>query len=171
MSLGAAMPSGKTIIIFIIVVFGFVGCASIELKTNLFKELYYDAFGLGPKDTVADFRKASPSFQERWLEKMCNGGDCLHSVDWACGFSTSKTLHSEIDTGWESFDHNVKVCFRSLVRQAPLSDSLGKLRLICGRRYMVFAGDVDASPEGCAKAGGKWGEKVQVYGDEDAYPE
>jgi hypothetical protein len=145
---------------------------SLQTGTNLYVEYYYDLFGLGPDGTIADFRAATNASRAHWLNKMCNGGRCLHRIDWQCGFSISADMHNEADRGWRIFDEKVKACFVSLAGKAPLADTLGKVRLLCGRKYMIFAGNLDdASPSVCVNAGGQWGKKARVFGDEDVYIE
>jgi hypothetical protein len=53
--------------------------------------------------------------------------------------------------------------------KAPLSDPLSKLRLICGRQFMTFVDRTFSSPKECTDAGGRWGERLKVFSDEDDY--
>ena len=59
--------------------------------------------------------------------------------------------------------------FYVLVARAPLAETLGKLRLICGRQFMAFAGELYSKPRDCVDAGGQWGKKLKVFPDEDTY--
>jgi hypothetical protein len=91
-------------------------------------------------------------------------------VDWECGFSIAPAHPvEEHDPDVEAFNENVRKCFTALVAKAPLAENLGKLRLICGRRHMVFAGKTYSDPKKCAEAGGQSGKKARVFVDEDAF--
>jgi hypothetical protein len=149
---------------------GFIAIsASMYLSSgfNLPLDLYRQWFGLSPTSTVADYRAASEGAKSYWLDRMCNNGVCLHRVDWECGFSMAPAHPVEFDPDVEVFNANVRKCFTGLVAKAPLADNLGKLRLICGRRHMVFAGETYSDPKKCAEAGGQWGKKITVFADED----
>jgi hypothetical protein len=134
---------------------------------NTYKERYLYWFGLSETSTVHDFRKASEMFQSHWMKRMCYNGVCLHSQDWECGFS----LYRLGEHDYESQNKKIDDCFLSLVDTAPLSDKLGKLRLLCGRRHMVFVGAESSihNRAGCKVAGGDWGKKAKVFADEDTY--
>jgi hypothetical protein len=34
---------------------------------------------------------------------------------------------------------------------------------------MTFVGETYSTPDECAKIGGQWGQKIKIFGDEDAY--
>jgi len=136
---------------------------------NLPLEVYRRWFGLTSASTVAEYRAASEGAQSYWLDHMCNGGVCLHLVDWRCGFSIAPEHPVEHDPDVEAFDAKVRKCFTALVAKAPLAEKLEKLRLICGRRHMVFAGETYSNPKQCAEAGGQWGKKIRVFADEDSF--
>jgi hypothetical protein len=136
-----------------------------QVGYNTYKERYLSWFGLSAASTVHDFRKSSWEFQEHWLEHMCRSGVCLHPVDWACGF----TINRDDDEEYRSQKAKIESCFIALIKTAPLSDQLGKLRLLCGRRHMIFAGEWRTKPADCEAAGGQWGKKAPLFADEDSY--
>jgi hypothetical protein len=143
------------IMLTIIVLYGFTQGVNVPLA------LYRSWFGLTGNGTVADFRSASIGDRVYWLEHMCNSGVCLHLIDWRCGFAPK----------YPEFNDRVNACFTSLASRAPLSDTLDKLRLVCGRKYMVFVDQEFSTPAACVKAGGQWGKKLRLYSDENDYVE
>jgi hypothetical protein len=168
-----SIPSKIRNAVMAIIVIFLLLSASMYLKTwfNFPLEMYRTWFGLKADSTVADYRAASDWAKVYWLDKMCDNGVCLHQIDWRCGFSISTEHPVEHDLDVENFDAGVRLCFTSIVTKAPLAEALGKLRLICGRRYMVFAGELYSTPRECAEAGGQWGKKLSVFTDEDSYTE
>jgi hypothetical protein len=131
-------------------------------------ERYHANFGLSAKSTALDFRAASTAARMHWLSKMCDDGECLHRVDWYCGFSIRRA-DSDSESEAKVFVENVESCFLTLAKAAAATETLGKLRLICGRKHMVFAPERDVTPAQCAKEGGKWGQKIKLFADEDQY--
>ena len=124
--------------------------------------------------TVQDFRVASKKARALWLENMCRDGACLDAIDWKCGFSFTSADPRDFKTeaGREIFVRDIRKkreCFEKLAMTAPMTDTLDKLRILCGRRLMVFIGDRDYKPEDCEKAGGEWGKKRPVFSDEERY--
>jgi hypothetical protein len=151
---------------------GFIGLSAymyLNAGLNLPLDIYRRWFGLYPTSTVGDYRAASEGAKAHWLDHMCNNGSCLHHVDWQCGFSIAPAHPVEHDPDVEEFTVNVRRCFTELVAKAPLAESIGKLRLICGRRYMAFAGETYSTPKQCAEAGGQWGKKIKVFADEENF--
>jgi len=150
----------------------FSGYVYLQTGQNLLLKTYRDWFGLKGSSTVSEFRASSEGAKSYWLQKMCNNGRCLHTVDWMCGFSLSR-MHpiEDHDPDVDEFDANVRRCFMSLAGKAPLTDTLDKLRLICGRHHMIFAGELYHTPQECAKVGGQWGARARVFADEDRYLE
>ena len=159
----------KRLLIAIAIILALIGYASFRIGENLYSEYFYDWFGLKSNSTVGEYRTASIAAQKHWLKKMCHSGVCLHQIDWKCGFSISTTHPVEFDSESEDFSARVQSCFSLLTKKAPLADTLEKLRMLCGRRHMVFADKLYSTPEECAQAGGKWGEKLKVYTDEGSY--
>jgi hypothetical protein len=141
---------------------------------------YYSDIGehipLTPESAVRDFRAAAKSVRSHWLDKMCANGACLDPVDWKCGYSFTsinpeEDLHTE--TGREVMYREIRIvrdCFEKLAATSPLTDRLNKLRLLCGRHFMLFKGERSGyKPDDCVKAGGEWGKKRTVFVDEDKY--
>ena len=129
---------------------------------------------LTPTSTVEEFRGSSSLAQASWLEKMCDDGACLAPADWRCGFSFTSARPEELTTpeGRETQHHDIRRrrdCFVDLASKAPREDTLDKLRILCGRRHMVFIGDRDYKPADCAAAGGEWGKKSTLFSDESRY--
>jgi hypothetical protein len=149
----------KKVMIGAMIAVAFVGISSLQSCRNQYVELYYDRFGLDSKSTISDYRLGSWSARLHWLNRMCNNGVCLDPIDWKCGFS--------FDEG--GILDGVNSCFIANVMNAPLADTLGKLRLLCGRKYMVFTGTLNASQDECAKAGGQWGVRARMFSDELNY--
>jgi len=105
---------------------------------------------------------------------MCD--DVLDPIDWKCGFSFTSIEAGDLktETGQEKLFRDIRrtrICFELLATTAPTTDTLGRLRLLCGRHHMVFIGDRDYKPEDCKKVGGEWGKKRPVFSDEDRYLE
>lgn len=50
-------------------------------------------------------------------------------------------------------------CFKKLASSAPVTDTLDKLRILYGRRLMVFIDERDYKRADCEKAGGEWGKR------------
>ena len=129
---------------------------------------------LVPTSTAEEFRAASGRAQDRWLEQMCDDGACLAPADWRCGFSSTTArpekfnTPEERDTLYRDFRRR-RDCFVGLSGKAPREDTLDKLRILCGRRHMVFIGDRDYKPVDCTAAGGEWGKKSTLFSDESRY--
>jgi hypothetical protein len=84
----------------------------LQTGHNLPLETYRDWFGLKESSTVFEFRASSEGAKSYWLEKMCNNGRCLHTVDWTCGFSIGRMHPNEDgDPEVDEFDANVRRCF------------------------------------------------------------
>jgi hypothetical protein len=130
---------------------------------------------LTPTSTARDYRAAAKSIRSQWMHDMCANGACLDPVDWKCGYSFTKTDPEEFKTeqGRASFYHDIARrdgCFMWLAERAPETDTLDKLRVLCGRREMFFIGERSGyKPEDCVKAGGEWGRKRHVFSDEETY--
>ena len=118
-------------------------------------------FGLTWNDTVADYRSASISKRIYLHEGICEDGECLHKMDWTCGFVTETWRFEHSDFGL--FSEALEDCFGRLTKVAPPATKLDVLRKVCGRHYMTFdARAAGSSMDRCDEAGGIWGEKPPV---------
>lgn len=114
---------------------------------NLPMRTYRSWFGLGANSTVAEYRGASETARAYWLDKICNDGRCLDTIDWLCGFALIDRTSDDPDAATDAYVTKVTSCFKSLIAISPLRGRISRLRLICGRRYMSFVGNQYSTPK------------------------
>ena len=98
---------------------------------------YFWIFGLDSyENTVDDFKDASIEVKVHWEMNACNGGECLLSVDWDCGFAYGD-------------ETAVSSCIGDELMSADMGTSLDTKRKRCGRRHMEFVGELYAKKTMC----------------------
>lgn len=117
-----------------------------------YQEDIKDLFRLTGESTAYEFNKASIKDAVDWLERQCNDGVCLDSVDWKCGF--------EIDW-YDTTDGDFNKCVIDVALRVKPWTSLNTISKYCGKKNAVFVGASAANPENrkkmCASIGGQWG--------------
>ena len=127
-------------------------------------------FGLDGTSSTYSFNSASFHKQRKFLNRACDDGVCLHPTDWACGFTVDSHLFRH--ERFRDWHEAVIDCIGDVALKVEAWTALDRVRKVCGRHYMTFdptlVGDTPKSREACSLAGGKWGEKVIVFTDEDS---
>ena len=112
-------------------------------QEDLREKAYYGIFGLDGDNTVADYKNSSIDLKVQWQLNACKYGKCLLRVDWQCGFENGNEIA-------------VKSCFESEMMTGNLGTLLDTIRKECGRRHMVFVGELYAKKSHC---NGVWGRR------------